>query len=272
MLGDGKMAWAMPCLPGAGPSVGLFMVPPVGAKVWVEFERGDPDYPIWVGGFWDMGGTPAAMGPMQAFTKALVGDNFKIEIVDMPGVGTLTISLTTPAGEAKILADATALQLSWGKQHHQAGGRRRLDQRDQSEGAAMTIPIVTMATKIQCPHAIPGTLITATAKVMIENMPPLVMGDKGTIAGCPFTVPPGKPQPCVTALLDQGRDQGARREQAGAADEPRRHVPVGRSDSQRAGGVDDHPVQSACDVRETMADFSFPYRIGSDGSHRVGRA
>jgi hypothetical protein len=65
----------------------------------------------------------------------------------------------------------------------------------------MTIPIVTMATKIQCPHAIPGTLITSTAKVMVENMPPLVMGDKGMIAGCPFTVPSGKPQPCATALL-----------------------------------------------------------------------
>ena len=65
----------------------------------------------------------------------------------------------------------------------------------------MTIPIVTMATKIQCPHMMAGTLITATAKVMIENMPPLVMGDKGTVAGCPFTVPPSKPQPCVTALL-----------------------------------------------------------------------
>jgi hypothetical protein len=65
----------------------------------------------------------------------------------------------------------------------------------------MTIPIVTMATVIQCPHAIPGTLVTATAKVLVDNMPPLVMGDKGSIAGCPFTVPPSKPQPCATALL-----------------------------------------------------------------------
>lgn len=65
----------------------------------------------------------------------------------------------------------------------------------------MTIPIVTKATVIQCPHMIPGTLATATAKVTIENMPPLVMGDKGTISGCPFTVPPSKPQGCATALL-----------------------------------------------------------------------
>ena len=55
VLGDGTLAWAMPCLPGAGPGVGLYAIPPKGAKVWVEFEGGNPDYPIWSGGFWDLG-------------------------------------------------------------------------------------------------------------------------------------------------------------------------------------------------------------------------
>ena len=45
-------SWAMPCVPVAGPNMGLFTVPPIGAGVWIEFERGDPDYPIWVGGYW----------------------------------------------------------------------------------------------------------------------------------------------------------------------------------------------------------------------------
>ena len=36
--------------PGTG--VGFFAVPPIGANVWVEFEGGDPDYPIWSGCFW----------------------------------------------------------------------------------------------------------------------------------------------------------------------------------------------------------------------------
>ena len=45
-------SWAMPCVPVAGPGMGVFTVPPVGAGVWIEFERGDPDYPIWVGGYW----------------------------------------------------------------------------------------------------------------------------------------------------------------------------------------------------------------------------
>lgn len=44
--------WAMPCLPMAGINAGVFTVPMIGSGVWIEFERGDPDYPIWVGGYW----------------------------------------------------------------------------------------------------------------------------------------------------------------------------------------------------------------------------
>ncbi len=44
--------WAMPCVPAAGINTGFFTVPMMGSGVWIEFERGNPDYPIWVGGFW----------------------------------------------------------------------------------------------------------------------------------------------------------------------------------------------------------------------------
>lgn len=44
--------WAMPCVPFAGIQAGVYVIPPVGAGVWIEFEQGNPDYPIWVGGFW----------------------------------------------------------------------------------------------------------------------------------------------------------------------------------------------------------------------------
>src|SRR4051812_43305263 len=59
VLGSGTMSWAMPCVPFAGSGVGLFIIPPVGANVWVEFEGGDPDYPIWSGCFWGTGEVPA---------------------------------------------------------------------------------------------------------------------------------------------------------------------------------------------------------------------
>jgi hypothetical protein len=46
------LTWAMPCVPLAGFQSGTFMVPSVGSKVWIEFEHGDPNLPIWVGCFW----------------------------------------------------------------------------------------------------------------------------------------------------------------------------------------------------------------------------
>lgn len=51
-IAPGLLNWAMPCTPYAGPQEGFFMMPPVGANVWVEFEGGDPNYPIWSGCFW----------------------------------------------------------------------------------------------------------------------------------------------------------------------------------------------------------------------------
>ena len=44
--------WAMPCLPFAGIQSGFYAVPAIGSQVWIEFEQGNPDYPIWVGCFW----------------------------------------------------------------------------------------------------------------------------------------------------------------------------------------------------------------------------
>ena len=74
-------SWAMPCLPTAGINAGFFTVPIIGAGVWVEFERGDPDYPIWVGGYWGS----AAEVPVMARTVA-------------PGVCGITIQTTLKNG------------------------------------------------------------------------------------------------------------------------------------------------------------------------------
>ena len=43
--------WAEPCLPFAGLSIGMYIVPPIGANVWIEFRHGNPERPIWTG-FW----------------------------------------------------------------------------------------------------------------------------------------------------------------------------------------------------------------------------
>jgi Type VI secretion system/phage-baseplate injector OB domain len=44
--------WALPCVPLAGKQEGTYMVPQLGANVWIQFEAGDPDRPVYTGGFW----------------------------------------------------------------------------------------------------------------------------------------------------------------------------------------------------------------------------
>ncbi|MBL0163875.1 MAG: baseplate assembly protein [Xanthomonadales bacterium] len=50
--------WAEPCTPLSGPPgpMGVYMVPPPGAGVWVMFEHGDVNNPVWIGCRFD---TPA---------------------------------------------------------------------------------------------------------------------------------------------------------------------------------------------------------------------
>jgi uncharacterized protein involved in type VI secretion and phage assembly len=49
--------WALPCAPyGGAANQGFFFIPEADAGVWVEFEEGNLDYPIWVGTFWSKPG------------------------------------------------------------------------------------------------------------------------------------------------------------------------------------------------------------------------
>jgi hypothetical protein len=58
VLGDGKSPWCEPCVPVAYDGGGDFCLPKLGDTVWVEFEGGNPQQPIWVGGWWGEGKTP----------------------------------------------------------------------------------------------------------------------------------------------------------------------------------------------------------------------
>lgn len=59
--GISLMNWATPCVSFADALMGTFVQPRPGANVWVEFENGDPDLPIWVGCWW---GVPRTVGTM----------------------------------------------------------------------------------------------------------------------------------------------------------------------------------------------------------------
>jgi len=116
VLGSQDSGWAMPCVPYAGDGVGLFLIPPVDANVWIEFEHGDPDYPIWSGCFWAQGQVPAS--PAVAEVKVLKTDVGTLTINDLPGAGGITIETT--AG-MKITINATGIEIDDGQ-----GGKIKL--------------------------------------------------------------------------------------------------------------------------------------------------
>jgi len=80
---EGEGLWAWPCVPYAGPSVGFHCLPPTDALVWVEFEGGDPSFPIWTGCMWAMGELPAEV--LTADTRLLRTEQAQIVINDLVG-------------------------------------------------------------------------------------------------------------------------------------------------------------------------------------------
>lgn len=94
VFGEETSGWALPAVPYAGDGVGLFLLPPKGALVWVEFEHGDPEYPIWTGCFWAEGQLP--VDPAVAETKVLKTDSSTVTLDDNASAAKLV--LETSAG------------------------------------------------------------------------------------------------------------------------------------------------------------------------------
>jgi hypothetical protein len=115
VLGEGRSSWAMPCAPYAGSGVGVYMVPPVGANVWVEFEAGDPDYPILAGCFWGTGEIASLNAPTPD-VKVIKTSSITLTLSDLSGAGGFTLEASPPAvsGSLKIVCDASGIELSNG--------------------------------------------------------------------------------------------------------------------------------------------------------------
>jgi len=107
----------MPCAPFAGPQCGHISVPPIGASVWVEFEQGNSDYPIWSGCFWRSAAEVpslalAAPPGVQPIVLQTVGQN-TLMISDVPGpTGGILLKSTTGA---MIAINATGITISNGQ-------------------------------------------------------------------------------------------------------------------------------------------------------------
>jgi hypothetical protein len=62
VLGEQTCGWALPAAPFAGDGHGMVMLPKVGSGVWIEFEAGRLDSPIWSGAWWASGERPDPQG------------------------------------------------------------------------------------------------------------------------------------------------------------------------------------------------------------------
>jgi uncharacterized protein involved in type VI secretion and phage assembly len=110
VLGNKESGWAMPCVPYAGDGVGLFLLPPVGTAVWIEFEHGKTEFPVWSGCFWaEKDNLPAVIPEM----KVLKTDQGTVTLNDQPGSGGITIETK---GGLKIIMDSKGIEISNGAQ------------------------------------------------------------------------------------------------------------------------------------------------------------
>jgi len=114
VLGSDDSGWAMPCAPFGGATTGFFALPKVGSGVWIEFEHGDPDYPIWSGCWWGaISEMPTTLITPVPYKKLLIqteGGN-SIVVDDSPGTGGIT--LQTANGQ-KIVLSSTGIEIDNG--------------------------------------------------------------------------------------------------------------------------------------------------------------
>lgn len=100
--GEVPLGWALPCFPVAGPQCAVMGVPPIGAGVWIEFERGDPDLPIWTGCFFE---SPADLPSLHLLTPPGV---FAATIETQHQCGITVTDLPGPEGGIVLKAGAGA--------------------------------------------------------------------------------------------------------------------------------------------------------------------
>lgn len=104
VLGTDESGWALPSAPFAGNKMGFVALPIVGSRVWIEFEQGDPDYPIWSGCWWgskdEMPDEASSAPDGRVLIKTQGG---QILILDDPAPNAITIQ--TSGGQKIVLND-----------------------------------------------------------------------------------------------------------------------------------------------------------------------
>lgn len=133
VYGDVVSPWALPCAPFAGNNLGFYAIPPVGSGVWVEFEAGDKERPIWSGGWWGDGELPQDEAGGQTDTPKKVfrseqglmlvfdDDAMSIALSDQNGNNLLKIKVNDGTvrvqATTKVVVEAPQIELVDGAQH-----------------------------------------------------------------------------------------------------------------------------------------------------------
>lgn len=114
VMGDLDSGWAMPCFPFGGSGIGFFALPTVGAGVWIEFEHGDPDYPIWTGCWYaSVADVPTeVLAPPYKKVLLKTEGGHKIVLDDTPGIGGITLETS---GGQKIVMNAQGIEITSGQ-------------------------------------------------------------------------------------------------------------------------------------------------------------
>ncbi len=121
--------WALPNVPFGGKGMGFVALPIIGSRVWIEFEQGDPDYPIWCGCWWaskeELPDEASDAPNGRVLLKTAGGQKI---MLDDSGANTNTITLQTSDGQKIVMnGQGISITLTSGQKIELSAGKISLD-------------------------------------------------------------------------------------------------------------------------------------------------
>ena len=113
LFGSETTTWALPCLPfGGHTQQGMFFIPEIDSQVWVEFEEGDANRPIWTGVFWtkadDLPDDAAKKKPTTRTIQTPSGHKLQFDDAD----GERRIKLSHPTESELIFEESGSIKMT----------------------------------------------------------------------------------------------------------------------------------------------------------------
>ncbi len=171
------MNWCMPCVPYAGPDVGFYAMPPIGANVWIEFEGGDINYPIWSGCFWGEGETPVVTAePPNPMVKVFKTEFATLIMNDTPETGGITL-------ECNPAAVATPLFMVFDSEGITISAAPAIIKMITEEGITLLYPPDVIAmTEDTIEVSVPPSTMTMTSETLATAAPAIATEAEGVVA------------------------------------------------------------------------------------------